>query len=51
MSMKKVRLYGAIIALLLGISYNINAQNEMLEEKQKKIITISGLTAKGIWRS
>nr|WP_321522949.1 carboxymuconolactone decarboxylase family protein [uncultured Macellibacteroides sp.] len=45
--MKKVRLYGAIIALLLGISYNINAQNEMLEEKQKKIITISGLTAKG----
>lgn len=47
MSMKKVRLYGAIIALLLGISYNINAQNEMLEEKQKKIITISGLTAKG----
>jgi len=45
--MKTVRLYGAIIALLLGISYNINAQNEMLDEKQKKIITISGLTAKG----
>ncbi len=45
--MKKVSLCIVIITLLLGISGNINAQNDMLDEKQKKIITISGLTAKG----
>ncbi len=46
-NMKKVSLCIVIITLLLGISGNINAQNDMLDEKQKKIITISGLTAKG----
>ncbi|WP_352423021.1 carboxymuconolactone decarboxylase family protein [Proteiniphilum sp.] len=45
--MKKISLYIAIITLLLGISGNINAQNRMLDEKQRKIITISALTAKG----
>jgi hypothetical protein len=45
--MKKISLYVAIITLLLGISGNINAQNKMLDEKQRKIITISALTAKG----
>lgn len=46
-NMKKVSLCIVIITLLLGISGNINAQNKMLDEKQRKIITISGLTAKG----
>lgn len=45
--MKKISLYIAIITLLLGISGNINAQDKMLDEKQRKIITISALTAKG----
>lgn len=36
-----------IITILLGISDNINAQNDMLEKKQEKIISISALTAKG----
>lgn len=45
--MKKVSLLITIITLLLSISGNINAQNDMLDEKQKKIITISALTAKG----
>jgi len=45
--MKKISLYVAIITLLLGIFGNINAQNKMLDEKQRKIITISALTAKG----
>lgn len=45
--MKKISLYVTIITLLLGVSGNINAQNKMLDEKQKKIITISGFTAKG----
>ena len=36
-----------IITILLGISGNANAQNDMLDKKQEKIITISALTAKG----
>ncbi len=36
-----------IITILLGISGNVNAQNDMLDKKQEKIITISALTAKG----
>jgi alkylhydroperoxidase/carboxymuconolactone decarboxylase family protein YurZ len=45
--MKKISLSVAIIMLLLGISGKINAQDKMLDNKQKKIITISALTAKG----
>ncbi|WP_129595484.1 carboxymuconolactone decarboxylase family protein [Seramator thermalis] len=45
--MKKISLSVAIIMLLLGISGKINAQDKMLDEKQRKIITISALTAKG----
>lgn len=45
--MKKISLSVAIITLLLGISGKINAQDKMLDNKQKKIITISALTAKG----
>lgn len=36
-----------IIFILLGISNTVNAQNDMLDKKQEKIITISALTAKG----
>lgn len=36
-----------IIFILLGISNTVNAQNDMLNKKQEKIITISALTAKG----
>lgn len=45
--MKKINLYIGIIILLLGISNNINAQNNMLSKKQEKIVTISAFTAKG----
>lgn len=33
--------------ILLGISGTVNAQNDMLDKKHEKIITISALTAKG----
>lgn len=36
-----------IIFILLGISNTVNAQNDMLDKKQEKIITISALTTKG----
>ena len=45
--MKKISLYVVIIILLLGISGNINAQNNMLNKKQEKIVTISAFTARG----
>lgn len=45
--MKKISLYTAIIILLLGISGNINAQDNMLSKKQEKIVTISAFTARG----
>ena len=45
--MKKINLYIGIIILLLGISNNINAQNNMSSKKQEKIITISAFTGRG----
>ena len=45
--MKKISLYIGIIILLLGISGNANAQNNMLNKKQEKIIILSAFTAKG----
>jgi len=44
--MKKI-LYIAMITLLLGISGNTHAQNDMLDKKQEKIVTISSFTARG----
>lgn len=45
--MKKSKLYILIIILLLSISINSNAQNDVLDQKQEKIVTISGLTSIG----
>jgi len=45
--MKKISLYITIITVLLGISGNLNAQNNMLDNKQEKIVTISAFTARG----
>lgn len=45
--MKRISLYIAIIILLLGISGNINAQEDMLSKKQEKIVTISSFAAMG----
>lgn len=45
--MKRISFYIAVTTLLLGISGNINAQNNMLNKKQEKIITISAFTAQG----
>lgn len=45
--MKRIHLYIGIIILLLGVSGNIQAQENMLSEKQEKIVTISALAAKG----
>jgi alkylhydroperoxidase/carboxymuconolactone decarboxylase family protein YurZ len=45
--MKKINLYIALVTLLLGISDNISAQDNMLSKKQEKIITISAFAAKG----
>lgn len=45
--MKKISLYIGLIMLLLGLSGNINAQDNMLSKKQEKIVTISAFTAKG----
>lgn len=47
MNKRKISLYITIITLLLGISGNIYAQNDMLSKKQEKIVTISSLTARG----
>lgn len=44
--MKKISLF-IIITLLLAISGNINAQDDMLSKKQEKIVTISAFTARG----
>lgn len=44
--MRKINLYISII-LLLALSGNIQAQNDMLSKKQQKIVTISSFTAKG----
>ncbi len=45
--MKKYNLYVMIILLSLGISGNMNAQDNMLDQKQEKIVTISAFAAKG----
>lgn len=45
--MKRIGLYIIIGITLLGISGNINAQNNMLDKKQEKIVTISAFTARG----
>ncbi len=52
--MKKINIYIGIIMVLLGISSNLNAQNDMLNMKQEsldrrsqKIVTISAFAAKG----
>lgn len=45
--MKKISLYIGIIMLLLGTSNNIIAQNDLLSQKQEKIVIISAFTAKG----
>lgn len=45
--MKKITLYIGIIFLLLIISGNLKGQNNMLNKKQEKIVTISSFTAKG----
>lgn len=44
--MRKINLYISII-LLVALSGNIQAQNDMLSKKQQKIVTISSFTAKG----
>lgn len=44
--MKNISLF-IIITLLLAISGNINAQDDMLSKKQEKIVTISAFTARG----
>jgi len=45
MYMRKMRLH--IIILLLVISGSINAQNDMLDKKQEKTVTIAAFTARG----
>lgn len=45
--MKRIGLYIVIGITLLGISGNINAQNNMLDKKQEKTVTISAFTARG----
>lgn len=46
--MRNINLYIAIMILLLGsISGNVNAQNNMLDKKQEKIVTIAAFTARG----
>jgi alkylhydroperoxidase/carboxymuconolactone decarboxylase family protein YurZ len=45
--MKKIGLYMSTAVILLSISNNIIAQNQMLGKKQEKMVTISALTAKG----
>jgi len=45
--MKKISLYISIITILLGISNHIHAQNNILDKKQEKIVTISTFTARG----
>ena len=44
--MKKISLY-IITTLLLGISGNLFAQNNMLDKKQEKTVTIAAFTARG----
>lgn len=45
--MNKVNLYIGLVSLLLSISGNIHAQNNMLSKKQEKMVTISSFAAKG----
>lgn len=45
--MKRISLYIGIIMLLLVVSGNVNAQDNMLSKKQEKIITISAFAARG----
>ena len=45
--MKKYNLCVMIILVLLGISGNINAQDNILDQKQEKIVIISAFAAKG----
>lgn len=47
MKMKKISLYIVIIILLLGISCNIHAQNDMLSKKQEKTVIIPAFAARG----
>lgn len=45
--MSKIRIYITLVTLLLGISGNLYAQNDMLSKKQEKIVILSSLTARG----
>ena len=45
--MKKITFYIGIITLLLVISGSINAQENMLDKKQEKIVTIYSFAARG----
>lgn len=45
--MRKISLFITIMTVLLGISGNIYAQNDMLDKKQEKIVTIAAFTARG----